>query len=152
MLRLQLIAKGGRDMYSNAEKLATVVAYWARPAISQVATTKLMQLPMMQSAQASLMGSGIVGSGYNLAMDIQPFVEPLINSLITPMLNRYFEGMPDEAIPKTARAIVDKMKQQRTFSILDGLIMFEEADILELDALLAKNLPVENETNYQLIK
>lgn len=139
-------------MYSNAEKLATVVAYWARPAISQVATTKLMQLPMMQSAQASLMGSGIVGNGYSLATDIQPFIEPIVNNLITPMLSRYFEGIPDEAIPKTARAIVDKMKQQRTFSILDGLITFEEADILELDALLAKNLPVENDTTYQIIK
>lgn len=139
-------------MYSNAEKLATVVAYWARPAISQVATTKLLQLPVMQSAQASLMASGMVGSGYSLALDIQPFVEPIINSLVTPMLNRYFEGIPDEAIPKTARAIVDKMKQQRTFSILDGLITFEEADILELDALLSKNLPVETDTNYQLVK
>ncbi len=139
-------------MYSNAEKLATVVAYWARPAISQVATTKLVQLPLMQSAQASLMASGVVGSGYSLASDIQPFVEPIINSLVTPMLNRYFEGIPDEAIPKTARAIVDKMKQQRTFSILDGLITFEEADILELDALLSKNLPVETDTNYQLVK
>ena len=139
-------------MYSNAEKLATVVAYWARPAISQVATTKLLQLPVMQSAQASLMASGMVGSGYRLASDIQPFVEPIINSLVTPMLNRYFEGIPDEAIPKTARAIVDKMKQQRTFSILDGLITFEEADILELDALLSKNLPVETDTNYQLVK
>ena len=139
-------------MYSNAEKLATVVAYWARPAISQVATTKLVQLPLMQSAQASLMASGMVGSGYSLASDIQPFVEPIINSLVTPMLNRYFGGIPDEAIPKTARAIVDKMKQQRTFSILDGLITFEEADILELDALLSKNLPVETDTNYQLVK
>lgn len=139
-------------MYSNAEKLATVVAYWARPAISQVATTKLVQLPLMQSAQASLIASGMVGSGYSLASDIQPFVEPIINSLVTPMLNRYFEGIPDEAIPKTARAIVDKMKQQRTFSILDGLITFEEADILELDALLSKNLPVETDTNYQLVK
>ena len=139
-------------MYSNAEKLATVVAYWARPAISQVATTKLVQLPVMQSAQASLIASGMVGSGYSLASDIQPFVEPIINSLVTPMLNRYFEGIPDEAIPKTARAIVDKMKQQRTFSILDGLITFEEADILELDALLSKNLPVETDTNYQLVK
>ena len=139
-------------MYSNAEKLATVVAYWARPAISQVATTKLLQLPVMQSAQASLMASGMVGSGYSLASDIQPCVEPIINSLVTPMLNRYFEGIPDEAIPKTARAIVDKMKQQRTFSILDGLITFEEADILELDALLSKNLPVETDTNYQLVK
>ena len=139
-------------MYSNAEKLAPVVAYWARPAISQVATTKLVQLPLMQSAQASLIASGMVGSGYSLASDIQPFVEPIINSLVTPMLNRYYEGIPDEAIPKTARAIVDKMKQQRTFSILDGLITFEEADILELDALLSKNLPVETDTNYQLVK
>lgn len=139
-------------MYSNAEKLASVVAYWSRPAISRIVTTKLMQLPFMQSAQATLTSSGIVGSGYNLASDIQPYIEPMINSLVTPMLSRYFEGIPDEAIPKTARAIVDRMKQQRTFSVLDGLITFEEADIMELDALLTKNLPVENETSYQLIK
>lgn len=139
-------------MYTNAEKLASVVSYWAKPAISQIATSKLMQIPFMQSAQASLMASGLVGDGYQLSSDIEPFIAPIVDNMVTPLLTRYISGIPDDAIPSTAKAIVQQMLQQQTLTILDGLVTFDADDILELSDLLDKNLPVTTEAKYELIK
>lgn len=141
-------------MISNADKLASVLAYWAKPAIAQIATSKLMGLPIMQSAEATLVASGLVGDGYNLADDIGPFVAPVVDGLITPILSKYLSGVPDEAIPATANAIVEQMVASKTLTILDGLITFDEADINELADLLCKNLPISSHQGeqYELIK
>lgn len=137
--------------FSNSQKLASVLSEWARPAIAQIASTKLMGMPFMQSLQATIVGSGLVGANYNLASDVNPMIQPIINSLITPMLAKYFSNVPDEAIPSTARAIVNQMIAQGTFSILDGLVTFDPEDIAELDSLLSKNLPIEDTESYQVI-
>lgn len=137
--------------YTNSQKLAAVLSEWARPAISQIASSKLAELPFMKSLQATIQGFGIAGNGYNIMSDINPFIQPVINSLITPFMEKYFRNIPDEAIPKTAKAIVGQMLQQGSVSLLDGLIVLEEADILELDELLNKNLPVEETEGYQVI-
>ncbi len=137
--------------YSNAQKLAAVVSEWARPAISQIASSRLVRLPFIQSLQTAIQGSGMVGEGYNIANDLEPMMQPIVNSLITPMLTQYISSIPDENIPQMARSLVDKMKQQGTFSILDGLVTFEPQDIAELDQLLMKNIPVEHTEGYQVI-
>lgn len=137
--------------FTNSQKLAAVLSEWARPAISQIASSKLMTIPFMQSLQCTIGGSGLVGNNYRLESDVQPLIQPIVNSLITPLMAKYFANIPDEAIPATARAIVNQMLQQGTYSILDGLITFESDDILELDSLIAKNLPIESEETYQVI-
>lgn len=137
--------------FSNSQKLAAVVSEWVRPAISQIASSKLMTIPFMQSLQCTIGGSGLVGNNYKLESDIQPFIQPIINSLITPIMAKHFANIPDSAIPTTARAIVNQMIQQGTYSILDGLVTFESDDILELDSLITKNLPIESEETYKVI-
>lgn len=137
--------------FSNSQKLAAVLSEWARPAISQIASSKLMGLSFMQSLQSTIGGSGLVGPNYNLANDIAPLIQPIVNTLITPVLAKSFANVPDEAIPQTARAIVNQMKQQGTFTILDGLVTFDMDDINELDSLLLHNLPVEETEQYQVI-
>lgn len=137
--------------YTNSQKLAAVLSEWARPAIAQIASSKLAQMPFMQSLQATISGIGLVGDGYNIISDINPFIQPVINELITPFMEKYFKNIPDEAIPKTAKAIVSQMKNQGQVSLLDGLIVLEAADIDELDGLLEKNLPVEEMECYQVI-
>lgn len=137
--------------FSNSQKLAAVLSEWARPAIAQIASSKLMQLSFMQSLQSTIASSGLVGENYNLTADIEPLIQPIINSLITPMMAQYFANIPDEAIPQTARAIVNQMRSQGTYTILDGLVTFDNEDIAELDSLLLKNLPVEEAESYQVI-
>lgn len=136
--------------YKNSQILAAVVSEWARPAISQIAAGNLMRLPMLQSLQATIGSLGLVSGDYALQKDIEPLIQPVVNSLVTPMLTNYFGQMPEESIPQLAHDIVDKVRYNGPLSILEGLITFDEEDLDELADLLQKNLPVEKVEGYQV--
>ena len=136
--------------YKNSQILAAVVSEWARPAISQIAAGNLMRLPMLQSMQATISSLGIVSGSYALQKDIEPLIQPIVNSLITPMLARYFGQIPEESIPQMAHDIVEKMRNNGPVSVLEGMVTFDEEDIAELSDLLDKNLPVGKTPGYQV--
>ena len=136
--------------YSNSQILAAVVSEWARPAISQIAAGNIMRLPMLQSLQATIGSLGFVSGTYNLQKDIEPLIQPVVNSLITPMLAKYFGQIPDESIPQMAHDIVEKVRYNGPLSILEGVVTFDEEDLDELAELLQKNLPVESVDHYQV--
>lgn len=136
--------------YKNSQILAAVVSEWARPAISQIAAGNLMRLPMLQSLQATIGSLGIVSGSYALQKDIEPLIQPIINSLIIPMLARYFGQIPEESIPQMAHDIVEKMRANGSMSILEGMVTFEEEDLAELADLLDKNLPIGQTQDYQV--
>lgn len=136
--------------YKNSQILAAVVSEWARPAISQIAAGNLMRLPMLQSLQATISSLGIVSGNYALQKDIEPLIQPIVNSLITPLLARYFGQIPDESIPQMAHDIVEKMRGNGPVSVLEGMVTFDEEDITELSDLLDKNLPVGQTPGYQV--
>ena len=136
--------------YKNSQILAAVVSEWARPAISQIATGNLMRLPMLQSLQAAIGSLGIVSGSYAIQKDLEPLIQPIVNSLITPMLARYFGQIPEESIPQMAHDIVEKMRDNGPLSVLEGMVTFEEEDLAELADLLDKNLPVEQTPSYQV--
>ena len=136
--------------YTNSQILAAVVSEWARPAISQIAASNLMRLPMLQSLQATIGSMGLVSGSYALQKDIEPLIQPVVNSLVTPMLAKYFGQIPEESIPQMADDVVDKVRYNGPFSILEGMITFDEEDLDELADLLQKNLPVEKQGGYQV--
>lgn len=136
--------------YKNSQILATVVSEWARPAISQIAAGNLMRLPMLQSLQAAIGSLGIVSGSYAIQKDLEPLIQPIVNSLITPMLARYFGQIPEESIPQMAHDIVEKMRDNGSLSVLEGMVTFEEEDLAELADLLDKNLPVGQTPSYQV--
>lgn len=136
--------------YKNSQILAAVVSEWARPAISQIAAGNLMRLPMLQSLQATISSLGIVSGSYALQKDIEPLIQPIVNSLITPLLARYFGQIPEESIPQMAHDIVEKMRGNGPVSVLEGMVTFDEDDITELSDLLDKNLPVGQTPGYQV--
>lgn len=109
-----------------------------------------MRLPMLQSLQASIGALGLVSGEYNLQKDIEPLILPVVNSLITPVLARYFGQIPEESIPQMAHDIVEKVRYNGPLSVLEGVITFDEEDLDELADLLQKNLPVENAAPYQV--
>ena len=88
---------------------------------------------------------------YALQKDIEPLVQPVVNSLVTPMLARYFGQLPDESIPQMAHNVVEKVRYNGPLTILEGMITFDEEDLDELADLLRKNLPVEKVDGYQVI-
>lgn len=136
--------------FKNSQILAAVVSEWARPAISQIATGKLMHLPMLQSMQATIASLGLVSGEYALQKDIEPLIQPVVNSLITPILAKYFGQIPEESIPQMAHDIVEKVRYNGPLSVLEGMVTFDEEDLDELADLLQKNLPVETTETYQI--
>lgn len=139
--------------FSNAQKLAAVLSSWARPAISELATSKVTNMPFLQSIQGMIINSGLVGRSYNIGNEIKPFANNIVDALLVPILTDYMSRMPDEALPKLAHSIVDTAIQQPKFSVLDGLIEFSKDDMLELKTLLDKNMPTEEEAEkYEVIK
>lgn len=136
--------------YTNSQILAAVVSEWARPAISQIAASNLMRLPMLQSLQATIDSLGLVSGSYALQKDIEPLIQPVVNSLVTPMLAKYFGQIPEESIPQMAHDVVDKVRYNGPLSILEGMVTFDEEDLDELADLLQKNLPVEKTEGYQV--
>lgn len=136
--------------YTNSQILAAVVSEWARPAISQIAASNLMRLPMLQSLQATIGSMGLVSGNYSLQADMEPMIQPIVNALVTPMLCKYFGNIPGESIPQMAHDVVDQLRFKGSLSILEGMITFDEDDLDELADLLQKNLPVESSTGYQV--
>lgn len=136
--------------FKNSQILAAVVSEWARPAISQIATGKLMHLPMLQSIQATIASLGLVSGEYALQKDIEPLIQPVVNSLVTPILAKYFGQIPEESIPQMAHDIVEKVRYNGPLSVLEGMVTFDEEDLDELADLLQKNLPVETTETYQI--
>lgn len=136
--------------YKNSQILAAVVSEWARPAISQIAAGNLMRLPMLQSLQSTIGSLGIVSGDYALQKDIEPLIQPVVNSLVTPMLAKYFGQLPEESIPQMAHDVVDKIRYNGPLTILEGVITFDEEDLDELADLLQKNLPMEHTEGYQV--
>lgn len=138
--------------YSNAQKLAAIVSEWSRPAIAQIAASKISTMGWIKSLQDSIVGLGIAGSNYNIAQDIQPLVMPIINAIVEPMLVERFSKIPDVAIPQMARNIVEEIKNKGSISLLDGLIVLDHSDVEELQNLIEKNLPYDNVEPYKVIR
>ena len=109
-----------------------------------------MHLPMLQSMQATIASLGLVSGDYALQKDIEPLIQPVVNSLVTPILAKYFGQIPEESIPQMAHDIVEKVRYNGPLSVLEGMVTFDEEDLDELADLLQKNLPVETTETYQI--
>ena len=137
--------------WSNAQKLAAVVSFWARPALTQLATSRLSSLPMMQSLQQSIVASGLVSQAYNISADLMPIMAPVINNLLQPYLEKQLAQLPDESIPALARDVLAEAERKGSMSILDGFLTLEAQDIQELRQLVEKNLPMADRQGYEVI-
>lgn len=137
--------------WSNAQKLAAVVSFWARPALTQLATSRLSSLPMMQSLQQSIVASGLVSQAYNISADLMPIMAPVINNLLQPYLERQLAQLPDESIPALARDVLAEAEKKGSMSIMDGFLTLEARDIQELRQLVEKNLPMADRQGYEVI-
>lgn len=137
--------------WSNAQKLAAVVSFWARPALTQLATSRLSSLPMMQNLQQSIVASGLVSQAYNISADLMPIMAPVINNLLQPYLERQLAQLPDESIPALARDVLAEAEKKGSMSIMDGFLTLETQDIQELRQLVEKNLPMADRQGYEVI-
>ncbi len=139
-------------MYSNAQKLAAVLNKWAQPAIQGLLGTRLGQLPFIANIDAKLRSTGWVSPMWSISKEISPLLDGLSSSLIEPMLARYLQGIPDEAIPELAHKVVEDAIRNGGLSLFEGKVEFETDDLEELRMLLRYNLPVPEKTgSYEVL-
>lgn len=127
------------------------MSFWARPALTQLATSRLSSLPMMQSLQQSIVASGLVSQAYNISADLMPIMAPVINNLLQPYLEKQLAQLPDESIPALARDVLAEAEKKGSMSIMDGFLTLEAQDIQELRQLVEKNLPMADRQGYEVI-
>lgn len=127
------------------------MSFWARPALTQLATSRLSSLPMMQNLQQSIVASGLVSQAYNISADLMPIMAPVINNLLQPYLERQLAQLPDESIPALARDVLAEAEKKGSMSIMDGFLTLEAQDIQELRQLVEKNLPMADRQGYEVI-
>lgn len=127
------------------------MSFWARPALTQLATSRLSSLPMMQNLQQSIVASGLVSQAYNISADLMPIMAPVINNLLQPYLERQLAQLPDESIPALARDVLAEAEKKGSMSIMDGFLTLEAQDIQELRQLVEKNLPMAEGQGYEVI-
>ena len=139
-------------MYSNAQKLAAVLNKWAQPAIQGLLGTRLGQLPFIANIDAKLRSTGWVSPMWSISKEISPLLDGLSSSLVEPMLARYLQGIPDEAIPELAHKVVEDAIRNGGLSLSEGKVEFETDDLEELRTLLRYNLPVPEKTgSYEVL-
>lgn len=139
-------------MYSNAQKLAAVLNKWAQPAIQGLLGTRLGQLPFIANIDAKLRSTGWVSPIWSISKEISPLLDGLSSSLVEPMLARYLQGIPDEAIPELAHKVVEDAIRNGGLSLFEGKVEFETDDLEELRTLLRYNLPVPEKTgSYEVL-
>ena len=137
-------------MWSNRQILAAVLNKWLQPALQQMASTKLMQLPFLANIEAKVKSTGWVSPMWSMANEVAPLLGGVTTQLIEPMISRYLQGIPDEAIPKMAHQLVENAMKQGQLSLFEGNVVFELCDLEELHKLLKYNLPIKEEECYQV--
>lgn len=135
----------------NAKILSAVVNKWAQPAIQQLTSGRLDNLPLFATISNKIRSTGWVSPQWSLGRELSPLLGDAMGSIVEPMLHRYLQGIPDEALPKMAHGIVDNAIRQGGLSLMDGNVIFDLEDLRELKKLLEWNLPLASEEVYNVI-
>ena len=137
-------------MFSNRQILAAVLNKWLQPALQQMASTKLMQLPFLANIEAKVKSTGWVSPMWSLANEVAPLLGGVTTQLVEPMISQYLQGIPDQAIPKMAHQLVENAIKQGQLTLFEGNVVFELCDLEELQKLLKYNLPITEEECYKV--
>ena len=137
-------------MWSNRQILAAVLNKWLQPALQQMASTKLMQLPFLANIEAKVRSTGWVSPMWSMANEVAPLLGGVTTQLVEPMISQYLQGIPDQAIPQMAHQLVENAIKQGQLSLFEGNVVFELCDLEELQKLLKYNLPIKEEECYKV--
>ena len=137
-------------MWSNRQILAAVLSKWVRPALQGLVGTRISKLPFIGNIEAKIKATGFVSPMWNMGSEIAPLFNGLSSSLIEPIIAQYLKGVPDEAIPQMAHAIVNDAIKNGGLNLFEGNVVFEVEDLEELRTLLRYNLPITENQTYQV--
>ena len=138
-------------MFSNRQILSAVISRWLQPAINDMASAKLVQLPFFANIDAKVRASGWVSPMWSIGQEIAPLLSGISSQLIEPMIAKYLANVPDGAIPELAHTMVKNAIDNNGLSLFEGNIVFEKSDLEDLQRLLKYNLPIKQADKYEVI-
>ena len=128
--------------YTNAQILAAVLTKWGQPAIEQLTSGRLDNLPWMQAITNKVRSTGWVSQSWSLGRELAPMMGSMTEAIVTPMIERYLSSMPDGSIPVIAHKFVDAAIENDGLTLFDGNVTFDKDDLTELKHYLEWNLPL----------
>lgn len=136
--------------YTNSQILSAVLNKWLQPVVLQFSQAKMSSFPVVQAIENKVKHIGFVSPNWSLTQELAPMIEPITNSLVQPFLNRYLSNIPDEAIPAMAHKIVDTALENGKLELMEGKLIFDKEDLIELKKLLNYNLPMQVSQEYNV--
>lgn len=137
--------------FTNAQILAAVLTKWGQPAIEQLTSGRIDNLPWIQAVSNKVRSTGWVGDSWSLSRELAPILSAMTESIVTPLIERYLTGMmPDDELPNIAHKFVDTAIENGSLSLFDGNISFEADDLAELKNYLKWNLPLGASPSYEV--
>ena len=136
--------------YTNAQILAAVLAKWGQPAIEQLTSGKLDNLPWMKAVSNKVRSMGWVSPNWSLGKELSTMMSSITEALIVPIIERYLQGMPDSSLPSIAHSLVDAALINGSLSLFEGNVVFEKEDLEELKNYLNWNLPLGESPAYEV--
>lgn len=136
--------------YTNAQILAAVLTKWGQPAIEQLTSGRLDNLPWMQAITNKVRSTGWVSQSWSLGRELAPVMGSMTEAIVTPMIERYLSSMPDGSIPVIAHKFVDAAIENDGLTLFDGNVTFDKNDLTELKHYLEWNLPLGESPSYEV--
>lgn len=136
--------------YTNAQILAAVLTKWGQPAIEQLTSGRLDNLPWMQAIANKVRSTGWVTPNWSLGRELSPVINSMTEAIVTPMIESYLSTMPDKSIPNIAHKFVDVAIENDGLSLFDGNVTFDKDDLMELKHYLEWNLPLDESPVYEV--
>lgn len=136
--------------YTNSQILSAVLNKWLQPVVLQLSQAKMASFPFVQAIENKVKNIGFVSPNWSLTKELAPMIEPITNSIVQPMLNRYLANVPDDAIPAMAHGIIDKALANGKLELMEGKLIFDKDDLTELKKLLDYNLPLGQTEAYNV--
>ena len=136
--------------YTNAQILAAVLTKWGQPAIEQLTSGRLDNLPWMQAITSKVRSTGWVSQSWSLGRELAPMMGSMTEAIVTPMIERYLSSMPDGSIPVIAHKFVDAAIENDGLTLFDGNVTFDKDDLTELKHYLEWNLPLGESPSYEV--
>lgn len=96
---------------TNIDKVSTALSQWA----FNIAKSALPQIGIPAESAVGKFMYGILGvnpATYNVWNELGFLAEPMIQTIVTPMANRYLAGIPDEQVKDIAIKFADAFIQQ----------------------------------------
>lgn len=134
--------------FSNSKILSAVLNKWLQPVVLQLSQAKMSSFPLVNAIENKIKSLGFVSGNWSLVGELSPMIEPITNSIIQPILDKYISKIPDDAIPAMAHGFIDKAIEKGELKLMEGRLVFSKDDLMELKTLLDYNLPIGNNEEY----